>query len=217
MEKISPPTRPASGSSANTTTAARARALTSAERTDFEPAFERDLLRSTLHATIETKTTAFFVNYGVTPRFDVGAAVPIVNVSIDASVDAEILRLGSGRTACTHSFNASSGTKTSVSAESGSATGLGDILLRAKYNVHRTSTTAYAAALDLRLPTGDKDNLLGTGATQAQAMFIASGEYGRLSPHVNFGYTFSSGETSVFAVSDDPAHSNYVSGPERHC
>jgi hypothetical protein len=55
----------------------------------------------------------------------------------------------------------------------------------------------------MRLPTGDKDNLLGTGATQTQAFFIASGEYGRWSPHVNFGYTFSNGTTSALAVSDD--------------
>lgn len=177
--------------------------LSPSNATDFNPAFERDLLLSTLHATIETKTTAFFANYGVTSRFDVGVAVPIVNVSIDARVDAEILRLGSGDTSATHSFGAS-GAKTNSKAESGSATGLGDILLRAKYNLYRTDTTAFAAALDLRVPTGDKDNLLGTGATQAQALFVASAEYGRVSPHVNFGYTFSNGETSAAAVSETP-------------
>ena len=43
-----------------------------------------------------------------------------------------------------------------------------------------------------------------------QGMFVASGEYGRVSPHVNFGYTFSSGETSELAASDDTplTHSN---------
>ena len=183
--------------------------LSPSNTTDFNPAFERDLLQSTLRATIETKTAAFFANYGVTDRFDVGVAVPIVSVNIDARVDAEILRLGSTETSTTHSFN-SSGAKTNAADESGSATGLGDILLRAKYNVYRTTTMALAAALDLRLPTGDKDNLLGTGATQMQGMFVASGEYGRMSPHVNFGYTFSSGETSALAASDDipQTHSN---------
>jgi len=173
-----------------------------ANTTDLNPAFERDLLLSTLRANISTKTTAFFTNYGVTNRFDVGAAVPIVNVKIDARVDGEILRLGSGETSLTHSFDAS-GARTTFKSASGSATGLGDILLRAKYNLFRSSTTAFAAALDMRLPTGDKDNLLGTGATQTQAFFIASGEYGRWSPHVNFGYTFSNGKTSALAVSDD--------------
>ena len=75
--------------------------------------------------------------------------------------------------------------------------------MRAKYNFLRTSTSALAAALDLRLPTGDEDELLGTGATQTKLLFVASGEYGRFSPHVNFGYTFSNGETSEEATSFD--------------
>jgi Putative MetA-pathway of phenol degradation len=174
-----------------------------AQPTDANPAFERDLLLSTLRADITTRTTAFFANYGVTNRFDVGLALPIAHVSIDARVDGEILRLGSGDTSTTHAFDAS-GTKFKSTFGSDSATGIGDILLRAKYNVYRTATAAFAGALDLRLPTGDKDDLLGTGATQAHIFAIASGEYGRWSPHVNFGYTFSSGETSELAVSDDP-------------
>jgi hypothetical protein len=172
--------------------------------TGFNPAFERDLLRSTLRASIDSKTTAFFANYGLTNRFDVGIAVPFVNVQMDATVDSEILRTGSGPTAfpLTHSFNAA-GASTGSLSDSGSASGLGDVLLRAKYNFLRTSTAALAAALDLRLPTGDEDELLGTGATQTKLLFVASGEYGRFSPHVNFGYTFSSGDTSEEATSFD--------------
>ena len=49
---------------------------------------------STLRATIKTKTTAFFANYGVTDRFDVGVALPIVNVSIDARVDGRNPQVG---------------------------------------------------------------------------------------------------------------------------
>jgi len=172
------------------------------ELTDFNPEFERDLLRSSLTATIDTKTTAFFANYGVTDRFDIGVAVPIVHVNVDARVDAEILRTGSGATNLTHSFN-SAGANTASFSDSGSATGLGDILLRAKYNFYRTGRSAFAGALDLRFPSGDKDNLLGTGATQAKLFVVGSGEYGRFSPHVNFGYTFSHGETSEEATSFD--------------
>ena len=172
--------------------------------TGFNPAFERDLLRSNLRASIDTKTTAFFANYGVSNRLDVGIAIPIVSVQMDATVDSEILRTGSGTTVLplTHSFDPS-GAGTASFSESGSATGFGDVLLRAKYNFLRTSTSALAAALDLRLPTGDEDELLGTGATQAKLLFVASGEYGRFSPHVNFGYTFSNGETSEEATSFD--------------
>jgi hypothetical protein len=165
------------------------------------PDFERDLLRSRLRADIDTRTTALFANYGVTNRFDIGVAVPFVNVEMDATVNSEILRLGSGTSSEIHIFE--NGTSALALSEGGSASGLGDILLRAKYNFLRTPTSAMAGALDLRLPTGDKDNLLGTGATQTKLFFVGSGEYGRFSPHVNFGYTFSNGETSDEAASFD--------------
>jgi hypothetical protein len=173
------------------------------QATDFTPEFERDLLSSRLRAQIDSRTTAFFANYGVTNRFDVGLAIPIVRVEIDAAVDGEILRTATGATSTVHSFDAS-GARTATFASNGSATGLGDILLRAKYNLFRTESAAFAAALDLRLPTGDKDELLGTGATQTQLFIIGSGEYGRFSPHVNFGYTFSNGEASSLAGSANP-------------
>jgi len=175
-----------------------------AEETNFDPAFERDLLQSSLRLTVDSRTTAFFANYGVTNRLDVGIAIPISHVEMDATVDGNILRLGSGSSTF-HQFE--NGGAEELFAESGSATGLGDILVRSKYNFYRTETTALAAAIDLRLPTGDKDNLLGTGATQANVFFVGSGEYGVFSPHLNLGYTFSNGETSEESTSfeSDPA------------
>src|SRR4029078_5231081 len=67
------------------------------------------------------------------------------------------------------------------------------------YNFRRGDVTSFAAGLDLRLPTGDKDELLGTGATRAEMAFIYSCHYGRGSPHVNVGYTLSTGESSSAA------------------
>ena len=52
-------------------------------------------------------------------------------------------------------------------------------------------------SIDLRLPTGDEDDLLGTGATQTKVQFIASGEYGLFAPHASFGYTFSNGKSAI--------------------
>jgi len=163
--------------------------------TDFVPDFEKDLLLSRLTMAVKTNTTAFFANYGVTNRFDIGVAVPIVNVSLDATVTGQILRTATPNNPLIHNYDGVSASTRTVS-DSGSATGLGDLLVRAKYNVYRGTTTSVAAGLDLRLPTGDSDNLLGTGATRTGILAIASGEYGRISPHVNFGYTFSSGEGS---------------------
>ena len=46
---------------------------------------------------IKTDTTAFLFNYGLTDRWDVGAALPIVHVSMDAGVFARVDRIATGR------------------------------------------------------------------------------------------------------------------------
>jgi hypothetical protein len=170
--------------------------------TNFDPAFERDLLQSNLSLDISSRASVFFATHGVTDSFDIGVAIPIVTVDLDARVDGRIFRLGSGATATTHSFDAN-GADRATFTESGSSSGLGDLSVRAKYNFLRGDATSLAAGLDLRLPTGDEDELLGTGATRAEMSFIYSGDYGRVSPHVNIGYTFSSGESSAVASQID--------------
>jgi hypothetical protein len=165
--------------------------------TDFEPVFERDLLQSNLSLDISSRASVFFATHGVTDNFDLGVAIPLVHVDIDARVDGRIFRTGSG-SATTHSFD-TAGADRATFTESGSSNGLGDLSVRAKYNFLRGDVTSLAAGLDLRLPTGDKDELLGTGATRAEMSFIYSGDYGAFSPHVNVGYTLSSGESSVAA------------------
>jgi hypothetical protein len=49
-----------------------------------------------------------------------------------------------------------------------------------------------AAALDVRTPTGDESNLLGTGGVQTKLFGIVSAAIGNFSPHLNAGYTMSS-------------------------
>lgn len=76
-------------------------------------------------------------------------------------------------------------------AASGSATGIGDVVVRAKYNFFRARGGGVAAAVDVRTPTGDESNLLGTGGVQSKVYGIASFAVGKLSPHINAGYTIS--------------------------
>jgi hypothetical protein len=78
-----------------------------------------------------------------------------------------------------------------VFADSGSASGIGDIAVRAKWNFYRVAGGGLAAGAEFRAPTGDEENLLGLGTSQAKFSFIASTAWGRLSPHFNLGYKFS--------------------------
>jgi hypothetical protein len=64
--------------------------------------------------------------------------------------------------------------------------------VRTKYRALPAEGGGIAAALDLRVPTGDETNLLGTGGVQARAYGIGSMTLGPFAPHVNLGYTFSS-------------------------
>ena len=69
--------------------------------------FEGDIVQAALSMRLKTDTFSMFASYGVTDRLDVGVAIPIVHVSLDANVDATILRLAtldSGPTAAIHTF-----------------------------------------------------------------------------------------------------------------
>jgi hypothetical protein len=60
-----------------------------------------------------------------------------------------------------------------------------------------SGANALAASVDARLPTGDQDQLLGTGGTRTTAALIWSGQAGRFIPHANVGYTWSAGHGSA--------------------
>jgi hypothetical protein len=84
-------------------------------------------------------------------------------------------------------------------------------VLRGKYNFSRGAHTSVAAALDLRLPTGKSEDLLGSGATQAKLYLIAARVASkRFSPRAAFGYTYSSGGADF--VGDLPDEVNYSAG-----
>ena len=82
---------------------------------------------------------------------------------------------------------------------SGSSFGIGDILVRTKVALIASDSFDAAAAVDIRLPTGDPEKLLGTGFTQARVMFIGGTTLGSVNPHINVGYTFG-GEGMVFGA-----------------
>ncbi len=69
----------------------------------------------------------------------------------------------------------------------GSATGIGDVTVNIKANVFRGERSRIAIGGDVRFPTGDEANYLGTGAYGIRPYVVFS-RRGRLTPNVNFGY-----------------------------
>lgn len=183
------------------------------------PGFEGDLIEAALDLKATTDTVALFANYGVTDRLDIGVAVPITRVDLEANVRATILRLSTAGSALVHTFVDGQDVTEKGFASSGTATGLGDIVLRTKYNVLAPSTPANLAfALDLRLPTGSEEDLLGLGAAQGKFFLIVSSDHGRLSPHLNIGYTVSGkgSTTPQFGIAPEGVSDefNYAGGVE---
>ncbi len=171
--------------------------------TRLNPPFEGDLIEASLLLNATTDTVAFFGTYGVTSRWDVGLVVPLVRVDLDASVNATILRLATETTPHNHTFEA--GNPLAIEKtfrQGGSATGLGDVLVRSKYQLVQFAGGGLAGAVDVRLPTGDQENLLGAG-TQVKMFAIASGAVGRFAPHVNLGYTTAGGTIEALGLLAD--------------
>lgn len=142
---------------------------------------------NSIEATVSQFT--IFATLGVTDRFDVSVAVPLVSNNLKVVSDATIQRLGTTNP-LTHFFRLSNGDVGSrrIFTATGSASGLGDLTVRLKTTVARKHSTGVAAGLDMRLPTGDQMNLLGTGTAGLQPFAIFSATYEKVSPHVNVSY-----------------------------
>jgi hypothetical protein len=117
---------------------------------------------------ISTSTLTLFGSIGVTDRFEVGAAVPFVNLEVDG----RRVNVYRGETLLQASGTASS-------------SGVADVALRAKYTLVAGRSGGLAAAAEVRLPTGDDQNLLGAGAASSRLLAISSFEQGRLALHGN--------------------------------
>ena len=130
--------------------------------------FDVDQLTLNIDASIAT----LYGSVGVTNRLELGFAAPMV-----------ALVLGGSRV---NTYRGRTFTQATASAR---ATGLADLVVRGKYMLYNEEGTAAAAAVDVRLPTGRQEDLLGTGSTSVKMSGIGSIERGRVSAHVNAGVT----------------------------
>ena len=163
--------------------------------------FESDVITSDLRLKITENVTAFVFTYGVTDQFDLGLAVPLVKVDMLARSTATIQRLATGL-CCTGIHQFVGGGATSTIEQSGNASGLGDILVRGKFRVLRGSVGALALLADVRVPSGEERDLLGTGTTQVKGAVIGSLHFNPVSLHLNGGYTWAAETNGVKTVPD---------------
>jgi hypothetical protein len=123
---------------------------------------------------------------GITENLDVGVAVPMVSIKLDG----------------TSSLVNGSGTLVRGAEGSGTFGGLGDVAALAKYRFARFGTGlpdpgGVAIALNMRLPTGDRQALRGLGVYRTLASLVVSSGARRFRPHANAGYEWWSDNVEV--------------------
>ncbi len=147
--------------------------------------FVRDTIVTQDNINFRLNQYTAFVNFGVTDRLDISVAVPSVNVRMAVTSTAQIHNNGLDNL---HQFSGCScfnGTFLNVTG----ASGIGDVTLRGKYEVFRGERTGIAVGGDIRFPSGDALNYLGSGAYAIRPFGALSHNFGsRVSAHVNLGY-----------------------------
>lgn len=117
---------------------------------------------------ISTRTVTIFGSVGVTDRLEIGAAVPLVALSLSGS-----------------RVNTYRGTSLLQARASATTTGPADIAVRSKFRLTDDGPTRAAAGVELRLPTGRAEDLLGAGDVAIRFLGLASAEFGAVSVHGN--------------------------------
>jgi hypothetical protein len=121
---------------------------------------------------LDTTTFTLFGHVGLHERIDLGVAVPFIRLALDGS-----------------RLNVYRGTPLLQADATASATGFGDLAVRAKVNLLDAGGSGLAVLEDVRLPTGREEDLLGAGTASFRTVFIASSEAGRFAAHGNLGAT----------------------------
>ncbi len=156
---------------------------------DVRTSFELDTVDVHLDLDVDIKALNFAGTWGVTDRLDVGFLVPIADVDVRIVSHAEVVKSPENDIPVdVHTFEG--GPESPDDMASGSAQGLGDIVLRAKYHWLESDTNNLAAALLVKTASGDEEDFLGTGDTTVRPFLIYSRSFGAFTPHLNLGYEF---------------------------
>jgi hypothetical protein len=150
----------------------------------------------------------FFSTVGLTDRLDLSVAVPVISTKLSLTSDAIIQRIGTTDPKIHFFSSGEPGNpnyygKERTFSSSGSARGIGDIVVRLKGTVAKWEHSGLAFGLDVRAPTGDEKNLLGSGAVGIKPFAAYSYTHKRLSPHFNIGYQWNGKSVLAGDVAND--------------
>ncbi len=161
---------------------------------DPAPGGRADVVSTTNSIDVAVDQTTLFFTYGLASRLDVSIAVPFVHVDMTVVSDATVNRIGTGSNLAVHYFadpSAPGGFGNHKQfVQSGTASGIGDVVLRLKGSAVKSSHTGLALGVDFRFATGDEEDLLGSGSTGIKPFLALSFALGKAAPHLNVAYAW---------------------------
>jgi hypothetical protein len=126
----------------------------------------------TVSLRLRARSATFTGEVGIAERLDFVVAVPFVEVILTGE------RIDRYR-----------GTVSTQATAFASASGLGDVVMRAKYEAVRAGPYTLAVGGEVRLPTGNTTNSLGTGERRLAPQVIASLETRRMTVHAEGAFS----------------------------
>jgi hypothetical protein len=189
--------------------------------------YEADVIQTSNNINLNIDSTMLYGTVGVTDRVDVSVSIPIVSVRMGATSDATIIRVsgptftvpGVGTLPNPHQFTSDPNSLTHSYLSNGNASGLGDVSFRVKTAVWRGRNAGLSLGMDVRTPTGNARELLGSGAIGLKPFVAVSATGRHFSPHVNLGYQWNgssilAGDITGTVVSEDASGAAVISnGP----
>jgi hypothetical protein len=152
------------------------------------PTFAEDIITADNFVDLRIGQFTTFLTYGLHDRVDVSVAFPLISASLGVTSDATIRRIGTGGDTSIHGFGGSGDGSRGQFSNASSAAGVGDIVARMKGNLLRSESAGVSLGVDVRVPTGDPHDFLGSGAPGVKPFIAVSFNAGSFSPHVNAGY-----------------------------
>ncbi len=141
---------------------------------------------------LQSYVTGLSVTYGVTDDLDVNLYVPIVVSDLRVGVHAQTVATAGPDQVFTQVSEAER-----TGHDSGSSVGVGDILLRAKYQLPRWEWLRSALGMQLRLPSGSRADFQGTGDVELSPfLYLSTILWDRVEPHMNLGIDFNGSKVS---------------------
>jgi hypothetical protein len=164
------------------------------------PAFEYDYITINTDMSLSMLAYSAYVTYGIANHVDLSVAVPVVHLTFNGTSIGTINKEAPGPADHYWAGTPLNPKLVDTTHSGGDVTGVGDMSVRLKANIFQSAHAGFGILADLRLPTGDADNLLGTGTISWRLLAIASARYSFVEPHVNVGYEYQNANTETGAA-----------------